>query len=331
MHCRGTRRQESLTMELLLLNLASPVVLAFALGLVARGIRSDLDIPPAIQTYLSIFLLLAIGLKGGVALRGQDPGSLVVLVLVTLAAGAATTFSAYAITRALLRDGRLDAAAMAAHYGSVSAVTFIAANQFMERSGAPADGVMVALLVVLEVPALLIGLALGRRAQGGEADAHHTLREVFTGKTAVLLLGGLAIGAIAGPGGIKTVDAMYFALFQGVLMLFMLDMGMTAAGRLAALRRGWWQLGLFATVLPLAHGIVGVMIGHACGLSLGGAAVFGTMLSSASYIAAPAAVRAGLPEADLGRCITAALGITFPFNLAVGIPLYAGFAAWLAA
>ncbi|GAA4865172.1 sodium-dependent bicarbonate transport family permease [Luteimonas vadosa] len=318
-------------MELLLLNLASPVVLAFALGLVARGVRSDLAIPPAIQVYLSIFLLLAIGLKGGVALRGQDPGVLLLLVLVTLAAGTATTFSAYAITRASLRDSRLDAAAMAAHYGSVSAVTFIAANQFMERSGAPAEGVMVALLVVLEVPALLIGLAMGHRAQGGKSESHHTLREVFTGKTAILLLGGLAIGAITGPAGIKAVDAMYFALFQGVLMLFMLDMGMTAAGRLAALRHGWWRLALFSTLLPLAHGIVGVLVGHACGLSPGGAAVFGTMLSSASYIAAPAAVRAGLPEADVGRCITASLGITFPFNLAIGIPLYAGFASWLAA
>jgi hypothetical protein len=317
-------------MDLLLLNLASPVVLAFALGLIARGLRSDLDIPPAIQTYLSIFLLLAIGLKGGVALRGQDPASLAILVLITLAAGAVTAFSAYALTRAWLRDGRLDAAAMAAHYGSVSAVTFIAANQFMERSGAPAEGVLVALLVVLEVPALLIGLALGRRAQGGDAAGHHTLREVFTGKTAVLLLGGLAIGAIAGPGGIKTVDAMYFALFQGVLMLFMLDMGMTAAGRLAALRHDWWRLTLFATALPLLHGVFGVLLGHAVGLSPGGAAVFGTMLSSASYIAAPAAVRAGLPEADVGRCVTAALGITFPFNLAIGIPLYAAIAAWLA-
>ncbi|MFZ5661486.1 MAG: sodium-dependent bicarbonate transport family permease [Pseudomonadota bacterium] len=317
-------------MSMLLANLASPVVLAFALGLIARAVRSDLTIPPQIQAYLSIFLLLAIGLKGGVELREQDAGSLALLLAVTLAAGAATAFSAFALARAWLRDGRINAAAMAAHYGSVSAVTFIAATQFTERSGHPPEGVMVALLVALEVPALLIGLALGRGAQGGEARTHHTLREVFTGKTAILLLGGLAIGAIAGKDGIKAVDAMYFALFQGVLMLFMLDLGMVAAGRLSALREGWWRLLTFATGLPLLHGMIGVGVGHLCGLSVGGSAVFGAMLSSASYIAAPAAVRAGLPEADVGRCITAALGLTFPLNLTVGIPLYTAFAQRLA-
>ena len=298
-------------MELLLTNLTSAVVLAFALGIIARAVRSDLTIPDQIQTYLSIFLLLAIGLKGGVALRGQDPGLLAMLIAMTLAAGAATAFSAYFLAKSILGDVRREAAAMAAHYGSVSAVTFIAASQFAERSGHAPDGVLVALLVVLEVPALL--------------------REVFTGKTAILLLGGLAIGAISGPDGIKKVDAMYFALFQGVLMLFMLDMGMIAASRLAELRRGWFKLLTFGLVVPLLHGVLGVLLAHACGLSVGGVAVFGAMLSSASYIAAPAAVRAGLPEADVGRCITAALGITFPFNLAIGIPLYAALAQRLAA
>ena len=317
-------------MELLLTNLTSAVVLAFALGIIARAVRSDLTIPDQIQTYLSIFLLLAIGLKGGVALRGQDPGLLAMLIAMTLAAGAATAFSAYFLAKSILGDVRREAAAMAAHYGSVSAVTFIAASQFAERSGHAPDGVLVALLVVLEVPALLIGLALGRGTQS-DASSRHTLREVFTGKTAILLLGGLAIGAISGPDGIKKVDAMYFALFQGVLMLFMLDMGMIAASRLAELRRGWFKLLTFGLVVPLLHGVLGVLLAHACGLSVGGVAVFGAMLSSASYIAAPAAVRAGLPEADVGRCITAALGITFPFNLAIGIPLYAALAQRLAA
>ena len=317
-------------MELLLTNLTSAVVLAFALGIIARAVRSDLTIPDQIQTYLSIFLLLAIGLKGGVALRGQDPGLLAMLIAMTLAAGAATAFSAYFLAKSILGDVRREAAAMAAHYGSVSAVTFIAASQFAERSGHAPDGVLVALLVVLEVPALLIGLALGRGTQS-DSSSRHTLREVFTGKTAILLLGGLAIGAISGPDGIKKVDAMYFALFQGVLMLFMLDMGMIAASRLAELRRGWLKLLTFGLVVPLLHGVLGVLLAHACGLSVGGVAVFGAMLSSASYIAAPAAVRAGLPEADVGRCITAALGITFPFNLAIGIPLYAALAQRLAA
>jgi uncharacterized protein len=317
-------------MELLLTNLTSAVVLAFVLGMIARTVRSDLTIPDQIQSYLSIFLLLAIGLKGGVALREQDPSSLALLVAMTLVAGAITAFSAYFLAKLILGDIRREAAAMAAHYGSVSAVTFIAASEFAERSGHAPDGVLVALLVVLEVPALLIGLALGRSTLS-DASSHHTLREVFTGKTAILLLGGLAIGAISGPDGIKKVDAMYFALFQGVLMLFMLDMGMIAASRLAELRRGWFRLLTYGLVVPLLHGVLGVLLAHACGLSVGGVAVFGAMLSSASYIAAPAAVRAGLPEADVGRCITAALGITFPFNLAIGIPLYAAIAQRLAA
>jgi hypothetical protein len=155
------------------------------------------------------------------------------------------------------------------------------------------------------------------------------VREVLTGRTAVLLLGGLAIGAISGRDGVQAVDAMYFQLFQGMLMLFMLDMGLVAASQLRQLRRGVGRLVVYATVLPLLHGLAGTAVGHAIGLGAAGATVFGAMLASASYIAAPASVRASLPEADAGRCITASLGLTFPFNLALGIPTYAAFAAWL--
>ena len=317
----------TLSFDLLATNLLSPVVLAFALGLVARLMRSDLDLHPAIQSYLSIFLLLAIGLKGGVALRQDDIGGLALLLVVTVLAGLATAFSAYVLARRWLRDNRIEAGALAAHYGSVSAVTFIAAQQFSERAGAPAEGVLVALVVALEIPAILLGLAL---AKGGGRVGRQQLHEVLTGRTAILLLGGLAIGAIAGREGVAAVEAMYFQLFQGVLMLFMLDMGLTAAAQLRKLGQGWLRLALFATALPLAHGALGVLLGHWAGLSAPGAAVFGAMTASASYIAAPASVRAALPEADAGRCITAALGITFPFNLVVGIPVYAGLAGWLA-
>jgi hypothetical protein len=312
--------------ELLTANLLSPVVLAFVLGMVARAVRSDLEVPPQIQQYLAIFLLLAIGLKGGVALRAQPLGELLVLVAVTLVAGVVTAFTAYSVARAWLRDDRLNAGAMAAHYGSVSAVTFIAAQQFTERTGAPAEGVLVALVVALEIPAILLGLAL---AKGGGGVDRKALAEVLAGRTAVLLLGGLAIGAIAGQKGIRAVDDMYFQLFQGTLMLFMLDMGMVAAAQLRQLRQGALRLVAFGTLVPLAHGIAGTLTGHLVGLSPSGATVFGTMVASASYIAAPASVRSALPEADTGRCVTAALGITFPFNLALGIPLYAAFAAWL--
>lgn len=314
------------SIDLLAANLLSPVVLAFALGLLARLLRSDLEIPAAIQSYLSIFLLLAIGLKGGVALRQQTPHDLPLLIAATIALGVVTAFSAYSLARLWLRDGRTDAAAIAAHFGSVSAVTFIAAQQFSERSGQPADAVLVALVVAMEIPAILIGLALAKGAQG--VRWHH-VREVLTGKTALLLLGGLAIGALSSADALAKVDAMYFQLFQGTLMLFMLDMGLLAGGQLRLVGRDAWRLMLFATALPLLHGLLGVSLGYAIGMDTTTSAVFGTMAASASYIAAPASIRASLPEANVGRCITAALGFTFPFNLAIGIPLYFAFAALL--
>jgi hypothetical protein len=314
--------------DLLTSNLLSPVVLAFVLGMVARGLRSDLEVPAAIQAYLSIFLLLAIGLKGGVALRQDAPDNLAMMLLVTVLAGVATAAAAYFVARTWLRDDALQAGALAAHYGSVSAVTFIAAQQFTERSGMASEPVLVALLVALEIPAILIGIGLAR---GGGRPSWHQVREVLTGRTAILLLGGMAIGAIAGKQGVKAVDAMYVQLFQGMLMLFMLDMGMVAAGQLRQLRQGALRLVVYGTVLPLLHGLAGTWIGLAMGLGAAGATVFGTMTASASYIAAPASVRASLPGADAGRCVTAALGITFPFNLAIGIPTYAAFASWLAA
>lgn len=314
--------------ELLAANLLSPVVLAFVLGVIARALRSDLEMPAAIQSYLSIFLLLAIGLKGGVALRQDTPEQLPLYIAATLALGIATAISAYWLARWWLKDGRIDAAAMAAHFGSVSAVTFIAAQQFSERSGQPADAILVALVVALEIPAILIGLAL---AKGGDGIRWHQAREVLTGKTALLLIGGMAIGYLSGKDGIAKVDAMYFQLFQGTLMLFMLDMGMIAAGQLRSVGREAFRIGVYATVLPLLHGSIGVWLGHAVGMNAATAAVFGTMAASASYIAAPASIRASLPEANVGRCITASLGFTFPFNLAIGIPLYATLAQWLSA
>jgi len=314
------------SLDLLTTNLLSPVVLAFALGMIARGVRSDLEIPSAIQSYLSIFLLLAIGLKGGVALHQGAPDNLWLLLGVTIVAGVATAATAYLLARTWLRDDALQAGAIAAHYGSVSAVTFIAAQQFVERTGGSSPGVLVALVVALEIPAILMGIGLAR---GGGRPSWHQVREVLTGRTAVLLIGGLAIGAIAGKDGVQAVDAMYFQLFQGMLMLFMLDMGLVAANQLRQLRAGAARLVVFATVLPLLHGLAGVAMGQALGLGVAGATVFGAMLASASYIAAPASVRASLPSADAGRCITASLGLTFPFNLALGIPTYAAFAGWL--
>jgi hypothetical protein len=315
------------SLDLLANNLLSPVVLAFALGIIARSLRSDLEIPSAIQSYLSIFLLLAIGLKGGVALRKDAPENLALFIFATLILGILTATSAYFIARAWLRDNRIDAAAIAAHFGSVSAVTFIAAQQFSERQGQAADSVLVALVVAMEIPAILIGLALAKGTQGIQ---WHNVREVLTGKTALLLLGGMAIGALSSEDSLSKVDAMYFQLFQGTLMLFMLDMGMIAAAQLRTVGKEAFRLGLYSTMVPLLHGVFGVWVGDLIGMSPSTSAVFGTMAASASYIAAPASIRASLPEANVGRCITASLGFTFPFNLAIGIPVYFTVANYLA-
>jgi len=313
--------------QLLITNLTSPIVLAFALGVIARLFKSDLDFPPALHSSLSIFLLLAIGLKGGVALSRVPFAELILPISAILVGALITTFSAYIVARRVLKLNAMDAGALSAHYGSVSAVTFIAAQQFAQRQFGEVDGVLTALLVVLEAPALVLGvvLALGVKSR---QELTFVASETVRGRTMVLLGGGMAIGFISGSDGVRTVSPMFLELFQGVLMLFLLELGMLAAKHLADLKKIGFKLALVAVVLPVLHGVLGVGLGVLAGLSTGGVAVMGAMLASASYIAAPAAVRLALPQANAGLCITAALGITFPFNLALGIPLYAKLAAW---
>lgn len=311
--------------ESLQANLLSPMVLAFALGLVAVLVRSDLRIPGEIYDGLAIYLLLAIGLKGGAALAVTPPRQLAGPALVTLALGVAIPLWSYAILRRLGRLDVANAAAIAAHYGSVSAVTFITALAFFERLGVPVEGFLPALVAVLEVPAIVVGLLIARLKLGG-GSWHGVLRELLTGKSIVLLVGGLVIGWLSGPEGMKPVAPFFVDLFRGALTLFLLDMGMVTARRLRDLRGvGLFLLG-FGILAPVAHGALGAFLGTWAGLSVGGAAVLGTMAASASYIAAPAAVRIALPQASPSLYLTSALVITFPFNLAVGIPLYYAFA-----
>ena len=309
-------------LDVLLASLLSPVVLAFALGGLAVAVKSDLEIPAPLYRALSIYLLLAIGLKGGTALSETPLGEVVWPALATIGLGILTPITAYNVLRRLGRMDRTNAAALAAHYGSVSAVTFIAAVTVVAYAGVPSEGFMPALVALLEVPAIIVGLliayARGERA-GSWQDA---MREVVTGQSIVLLLGGMAIGWIAGKEGMAPVEPFFVGGFQGALTLFLLEMGMAAARRLRDLRSVGFFLVGFGVVVPLLHGALGVWVGGLAGLSVGGAAVLGAMVASASYIAAPAAVRVGLPEANPAYYLTASLGITFPFNLTVGIPVY---------
>lgn len=327
------------TLELVRLNLLSPMVLAFALGIAATLVRSDLRVPDAVYAALSIYLLFAIGLKGGVALSTTPLAQVGLPALVTVAAGAVTALTSYAVARRLGRWDVADAAALAAHYGSVSVVTFVAAQAFLDRAGVAYEGFLPALVALLEVPAILVALVMAQRAlarraaaRGGPAVSARfgaTLREVLTGRSIVLLVGGLTIGLATGAEGADRVAPFFAAPFEGALTLFLLEMGLVTARRLGELRRGGVFLVAFGLITPAMHGVIGAGLGLLAGLSTGGATVFATMLASASYIAATAAVRLALPEANPGRYLTASLAVTFPFNLIVGIPLYARVAQWL--
>jgi uncharacterized protein len=307
-------------LELLRINLLSPMVLAFALGAAATALRSDLRFPDAVYAGLSIYLLLAIGLKGGTALAATPLSQLWLPAVAAIAVGLATPVWCYALLRRLGRLSVPDAAAMAAHYGSVSVVTFIACQAFLDRAGVPYEGFMVTLVALLEVPAILVALLIARAGPGAWGAS---VREVLAGRSIVLLVGGLVIGAAAGPAGMARVEPFFVTPFEGILTLFLLEMGLVTARRFGELRRtGAFLLG-FGIAMPFLHGLLGIVLGPLVGLSLGGTIILAVLFASASYIAATAAVRLALPEANPSVYLTSSLAITFPFNLIVGIPVYA--------
>jgi uncharacterized protein len=312
-------------LDLVAVNLLTPVVLAFALGIVATLVKSDLKFPDEMYTALSIYLLLAIGLKGGAELAVTPMADFWRPAIATVLLGVVTPITAYVVA---LRIGGFDvpnAAALGAHYGSVSIVTFFAALSFLDVLEVRVEAFMPTLVALLEVPAIIIGLAIAR-ARMGETRWGLIIHEVAAGRSVFLLVGGVLIGYLSGPVGLERVAPLFVDPFQGVLVLFLLDMGMLAARRLRDLRAVGLFLLAFGVLVPIAHGVLGVLLGYAAGLSVGGATVLGVLAASASYIAAPAAVRLALPEASPSVYLTASLGITFPFNLIVGIPLYYWFA-----
>jgi len=305
-----------------------PVVLFFLLGALAGLVRSDLKIPAVLYESLSIFLLLSIGLKGGVELARYPLLDLAFPGFVVVAVGALIPLAAFPILRYVGKLSRADSGSIAAHYGSVSVVTFAVGTTYLARLGDEVEGFMTVFLVLLEFPALVIGALLARC---GEKGGHHgkILHEVFAGKSLILLLGGLVIGWIAGPNGIAPLDRVFFHLFHGLLAIFLLEMGLVVAARFAELRRTGLFLIAFAILMPLAAAGLGLATGELLGLSVGGVTLLATLYASASYIAAPAAMRIAVPLANPALSIGASLGITFPFNLIVGIPLYHWLAEYL--
>lgn len=303
-----------------------PVVLFFLLGVIAGLARSDLKIPGAIYEALSIFLLLAIGLKGGVKLAEYPLSSLLFTSLVVVGVGALIPLVAFPVLRYLGRMNRADAASIAAHYGSVSVVTFSVATTFLDQQATAYEGHMIVFLVLLEFPALILGVMLARLGVPGQTRWDRLFHEVFFGKSILLLIGGLVIGYLAGPDGIAPLDKLFFDLFKGVLAFFLLEMGLVASSRIAELRRYGAFLVGFAIIMPVTAALLGLFIGHALGMSEGGAVLIATLYASASYIAAPTAMRIAVPEANPALSIGASLGVTFPFNIFLGIPLY----GWMA-
>lgn len=310
------------TLELVRANLLSPMVLAFVLGIIATRVKSDLKFPEELYTGLTIYLLLAIGLKGGAELSETHFSNFWKPMLATLFLGVATPLWCVLILRRFGGFDLTNSAAIAAHYGSVSAVTFIAATTFLQRVQEPVEGFAPTLMAILEVPAIVVALAIATRQTQNAGSTGKAMHEVLTSRSVILLVGGLVIGFLSGKSGVEPVAPFFRDLFRGALTLFLLDMGMVTARRFADLRRvGRFLIG-FGILMPVLHGVLGVALGRFAGLSVGGATILGVMAASASYIAAPAAVRIALPQANPTYYLTAALAVTFPFNLSIGIPLY---------
>lgn len=303
------------------MNLFDPVVLFFVLGLVAGLLRAELRLPPAIYELLTVLLLLAIGLKGGVELSQQSLGALAPQVVAVVAMGLLLPLIAFPLLRYTGRFNRPDAASIAAHYGSVSVGTYAVVVAHLDDQGIAFEQHMALFVVLLEMPAILVGIVLAR---GITHDTRWALlsREVFLGKSIVLLTGGLLIGWAAGAEGIAPLKGLFFDPFKGVLALFLLEMGLITAGQGSDMRRNGLTLIVFAIAFPLFAAGIGTGLGWGLGLSLGGTVVLATLAASASYIAVPAAMRLAVPEANASLSLAASLGVTFPFNIMVGIPLY---------
>lgn len=313
------------TLQLALTNLSSAPVIAFILGLVVVAIKSQLSIPNQVFEFISIYLLLAIGIKGGVALHGAPADEIGLPILLSVTLGILIPTAVFFILRFLTPLNRVNRGALAAHYGSTSLVTFTAGLVFIEQANLTFEGYLPALLAVMEVPGIIVGILLAKRMAGRES-LKPLLHEVFTGKSVVLLLGGIAIGLISGPAGYSKVEPFFGALFAGMLTIFLLQLGIQAGQSLAHAKSAGLGLVAFAALFPFASGTIGVASAQAIGMSEGGSIAFGLLCASASYIAAPAAVKLSLPSASPGYYITSALGITFPINLLFGIPWLAWFA-----
>ncbi|WP_409432606.1 sodium-dependent bicarbonate transport family permease [Litorimonas sp. RW-G-Af-16] len=327
-----------MSLDLALSTILSPIVLFFVLGLGAALLRTQMTVPEAFAKGLAIYLMMAIGLKGGVEMSKTALGpEIAVLAISAIILSFGLPFLAYMALRFTSKMDRINAAATAGHYGSISIVTFVAATQALQLAGIVSSGYMVAMAALMEVPAIVSALLLARRGMkktGAVAGSEkgELFREVMLNASVVVLVGSLLIGWATGETGMEKISPFFVTPFQGVLCLFLLDMGLSA-GR--GLRQGWKDLNFgalsFGIYMPLISALIATAVSSLLGLNVGNAALLITLCASASYIAVPAAMRLALPQAKPSIYLTLSLGVTFPFNLTLGIPLYILLAQMIAA
>jgi hypothetical protein len=310
-------------------NLTSVGVLGFIFGFAASRVKSDVRVPDAIYQFLSIYLLFGIGLKGGHSLKSTPLADLVVPALATLACGILIPLLAFTFLKLARGLNNIDRGSIAAHYGSTSLVTFSAAILFLESNSIFVEGFAPALLTIMEIPGLIVGIFLASRSLTTKVGWAETMREVLLGKTVLLLIGGLAIGFITSNQGYEKVSPFFVDLLSGFLVLFLIHLGYLAGSSFVEIKSVGRPLVIFAILFPILSGAIGVTAGWLIGLSVGGATMLGVLSASASYIAAPAAVSVALPQASKTIALMSSIGITFPFNLILGIPIYYRFAQLL--
>ena len=330
-------------LELIQANLLTPIILFFLFGIIAARIKSDLRIPEAISEFLPIYLLAAIGLHGGIEMRNNGFENMLVPMLVAVGMSLLFTINHYQILRRLGKFNVFDSYALASTYGAVGAVTFSVGLSFLKNQGVSSEGYLTAILAVLEPAAFIMAIFLTNVAvskqmrakkqslpdgididtgmQKSKTRLSQVLHESVTGKAIVILLGSIVIGYIIGEEGFEPISIVFDEMFVGAIVIFMIEMGIIAGQRLDDIKKVGVFLSAFAVLVPTFNGIVGVVVATVIGLSLGGSVMFGLLLASASFIAAPAVLRHAIPEAKPSLYITSALGITFPYNIIVLLPI----------
>jgi len=332
-------------LQLIQSNLLTPIILFFLFGIIAARIKSDLKIPEAISEFLPIYLLTAIGLHGGIEMRNTGFENMLIPMLVAIGLSLLFTLNHYQILRRLGKFNIFDSYALASTYGAVGAVTFSIGLSFLKNQGVTSEGYLAAVLAVLEPVAFILAIFLTNIAvskqikakkksftngdtsdidvgiQNTKTKLSQVLHESLTGKAIVILLGSIIIGYIIGKEGFVSIKIVFDEMFTGAIVIFMIEMGIIAGQRLDDIKKVGLFLTAFAVIMPTFNGIIGVLVATSMGLSLGGAVMFGLLLASASFIAAPAVLRHAIPQANPSLYITSALGITFPYNIIVLLPI----------